>query len=66
MTLKVLKNGIRILHADGGMVLTNGFTYSTKVYLGIQADPNDWLEMIKEEAIEYIRQKEEEKWGVRP
>ena len=50
---------IRVLAASDGMVLTNGETYSTKVYLGIHDSPENWLEipeadvptMNKEEAL---------------
>ena len=33
------------LQADEGKVLTNGETYSTKVYLGIYDNPENWHEI---------------------
>ena len=38
-------NGITVLTPDEGKYLTNGETYSTKVYLGKNADHNDWREV---------------------
>ena len=42
-----------------GMVLTNGETFSTEVYLGTNDSKDNWHEITKEEAEE--RQKELEK-----
>ena len=39
------ENGIRILTPSDGMYLTNGETYSQKVYLGKNADPDEWREI---------------------
>lgn len=36
---------IRVLTASEGMVLTNGETYSTQVYLGIHDAPENWREI---------------------
>ncbi len=36
---------IRVLTASEGMVLTNGETYSTQVYLGIHDSPDNWHEI---------------------
>lgn len=36
---------IKVLTASEGMVLTNGETYSTKVYLGINDSPDNWHEI---------------------
>ena len=36
---------IRVLTASDGMVLTNGETYSTQVYLGIHDSTDNWLEI---------------------
>ena len=36
---------IRVLTASEGMVLTNGETYSTQVYLGIYDSPENWKEI---------------------
>ena len=38
------ENGIRVLEPDEGLFLTNGQTYSEKVYLGKNADPATWTE----------------------
>lgn len=40
---------IRVLTASEGMVLTNGETYSTQVYLGIHDDPGNWREVREDE-----------------
>ena len=36
---------IRVLTASDGMVLTNGETYSTQVYLGIHDSSDNWREI---------------------
>lgn len=36
---------ITVLEASEGMVLTNGETYSTLVYLGIHDSPSNWTEI---------------------
>ena len=36
---------IKVLTASEGMVLTNGETYSTQVYLGIHDSPDNWHEI---------------------
>ena len=36
---------ITVLEASDGMVLTNGETYSTLVYLGINDCPSNWTEI---------------------
>lgn len=38
-----------VLEADDGMVLTNGETYSTRVYLGIHDSPDNWREVPESE-----------------
>ena len=38
------ENGIRVLEPENGMWLTNGETYSQKVYLGKNASADDWSE----------------------
>ena len=38
------ENGIRVLEPDEGVFLTDGQTYSEKVYLGKNADPAAWTE----------------------
>lgn len=40
---------IRVLTASDGMVLTNGETYSTQVYLGINDSPENWHEVPESE-----------------
>ncbi len=40
---------IRVLTASEGMLLTNGETYSTQVYLGIHDSPENWREIPLEE-----------------
>ena len=41
---------LRSIKADEGMVLTNGETFSTLVYLGIYDSPDNWYEVTEEEA----------------
>lgn len=36
---------IRVLEPDEGMILTNGETYSKRVYLGINDTPENWHEI---------------------
>lgn len=45
MTIMVNDKGIRVLTPDEGKFLTNGGTYSTKVYLGKNANPDEWREV---------------------
>lgn len=45
MTVTTNEKGIRILIPSDGKYLTNGETYSTKVYLGKNASPDDWWEV---------------------
>ena len=47
----MIRNSIEVirLQADDGMVLTNGETYSTLVYLGVNDDPNNWTEIPESE-----------------
>ena len=40
------------LEADEGYVLTNGETWSRKVYLGVNDSPENWREVPEEEAPE--------------
>ena len=42
------ENPIHLI-ADDGMVLTNGETYSTQVYLGIYDSPENWREIPESE-----------------
>ena len=43
---------LRVLTPSEGMVLYNGETYSTMVYLGVNASPDDWWEVPEEEMVE--------------
>lgn len=43
---------ITILESSEGMTLTNGETYSKKVYLGINDSPDNWHEIPDEEVPE--------------
>lgn len=45
MSITTNTNGIRVLTPSDGKYLTNGETYSTKVYLGKNASPDDWWEV---------------------
>ena len=45
MTIVTDKNGTRVMTPDEGKYLTNGETYSTKVYLGKNANPDEWREV---------------------
>lgn len=45
MTIAVNDKGIRILTPAEGKYLTDGETYSTKVYLGKNASPDEWREV---------------------
>lgn len=38
------ENGIRVIEPENGLWLTNGETYSQKVYLGKNANANEWTE----------------------
>lgn len=40
---------IIVLEPDEGMVLTNGETYSYRVYLGINDSPDNWWEIPESE-----------------
>lgn len=46
---KTIENGVTILTADENMMLTDGSTFGTVVYLGVQADETVWREVTKEE-----------------
>lgn len=45
MSITTNTNGTRVLTPDEGKYLTNGETYSTKVYLGKNAKPDEWWEV---------------------
>ena len=40
---------IRVIEPEEGYTLTNGETYSKKVYLGINDDPENWREIPDED-----------------
>lgn len=40
---------LTVLEPDDGMVLTNGETYSTRVYLGVGDSVENWREVPEEE-----------------
>lgn len=40
---------IIVLEPDEGMVLTNGETYSYKIYLGVNDSPDNWWEIPESE-----------------
>lgn len=43
--MKIETGKFTILTPSAGKYLTNGETYSTKVYLGKEASPEDWWEV---------------------
>ena len=47
---KNIENGITVLRADEGMVLTDNSTFGTSVYLGKEDDGSAWYEISTEEA----------------
>ena len=47
---KYIENGINVLRADEGMMLTNNYTFGTTVYLGKEDDGATWYEISTEEA----------------
>lgn len=53
------ENGIRIIEADSGAYVTNGETFSEKVYLGQNAPESDWRDATAEEKAAWeVRQEE--------
>ena len=50
---------IRKLTASKGKVLTNGETYSTEVYLGVNDSPDNWHEITEAEYEEIITKESE-------
>lgn len=47
------ENGIRVIEADSGAYVTNGDTYSEKVYLGKNASESAWHDATAEEKAEW-------------
>ena len=52
------ENGIRIIEADNGAYVTNGETYSEKVYLGKNASESAWRDATVEEKTEWDSEQE--------
>ena len=53
------ENGIRIIEADTGAYVTNGETYSEKVYLGKNATESAWRDATAEEKAEWEARQDE-------
>lgn len=53
------ENGIRIIEADSGAYVTNGETYSEKVYLGKNAPESAWRDAAAEEKAAWDARQEE-------
>lgn len=47
---KNIDNGITVLRADDSMMLTDGSSFGTTVWLGREADESVWYEITAEEA----------------
>lgn len=47
---KNIENGITVLRADESMMLTDGSSFGTTVYLGREDDGAKWYEITAEEA----------------
>lgn len=47
MKLETIK--IKKITASNGKVLTNGETYSTEIYLGVNDSPDNWYEITEAE-----------------
>lgn len=54
------ENGIRIIEADSGAYVTNGETYSEKVYLGKNASEFAWRDATADEKAEWDARQHEE------
>lgn len=48
-----IENGIRIIEADSGAFITNGESYSEKVYLGKNASESAWRDATATEKAEW-------------
>lgn len=53
------ENGIHIIEADTGAYVTNGETYSEKVYLGKNASESAWRDATAEEKAEWDARQDE-------
>lgn len=58
MTKEII-SGIVVLNADDGAYITNGDAYSTKVYLGKNANEANWRDATAEEYEEWQKRQEE-------
>lgn len=47
--MKIIQDIMIILEPEEGYLLTDGETYSDKVFLGIHSSPSDWWEVPIEE-----------------
>lgn len=47
---KTIENGVTVLTADDGMMLTDGSSFGSVVRLGKEADETVWYEITQEEA----------------
>lgn len=56
---KNIENGIRVLTPSEGYYLTDGNTYSKRVYLGKNASEADWEEITEAEAEQRMAEAEE-------
>lgn len=47
--MKIIQDLMVILEPDEGCLLTDGYTYTDKVFLGINSSPSEWRDVKKEE-----------------
>ena len=57
---KYTENGVRIIEADSGLWVTDGETFSQKVYLGKNADDSVWRDATVEEYEEWLNPVDED------
>lgn len=57
---KSIINSIAVLTADSGMILTNGKSFGSTVYLGVHDSADNWHEVTKAEAEQIMAEAEEE------
>ena len=53
--MKIIQEFPMIIEADNDKLLTDGYIYTDKVFLAINADPSEWYEVSKEEVPEDVR-----------
>ena len=51
---------IRVIEAEKGKLLTNGETFSEKVFLGVNDDPENWWEVDEDKAEKPSEEDQEE------